>query len=277
MSGIMQSVATTQKIVPATGSVSFSYTGADQTWTVPTGVYRITVDIKGASGGNVSSATGGTGARVITTIPVVPGDTLRLVVGAKGNDGSNQGTTNVTCPYGGGGYGGRGGGNNTVYSGAAGGGYSGIFKLNTISVANALLIAGAGGGATTWQTVYTNGGAAGASGNASDGITNNVTSFGHSAGYGATTSSNGNAGTPYDPQTANPTAGSQLAGGHGGETTEPSWSGGGGGGAGYYSGGGATGGGSAIGGGGGGTSYVSNGTNTSYGTNTGNGSIAITY
>jgi hypothetical protein len=276
MAGIMQAIAANNPVV-VTGSASFAYTGADQTWSVPTGVYRITVTIKGASGGNVSSATGGTGASITTTIPVVPGDTLRLVVGAKGGDGSNQGTTNVTCPYGGGGYGGRGGGNNTVYSGAAGGGYSGIFKLNNISVANALVVAGAGGGATYWQSIATNGGAAGTSGNASDGVSNNIVSYGHNAGYGATTSSNGSAGVPFDTQAVNPTAGSQLAGGHGGENTVASWSGAGGGGAGYYSGGGAVGGGAAIGGGGGGTSYILNGSNTSYTTNTGNGSIAITY
>lgn len=275
MTAIMQVMATSVPVT-STGSVSFSYTGADQTWTVPTGVYRITVDIKGASGGNASTATGGAGASITTTIPVVPGDTLRLVVGAKGGDGVNNGVTNITCPYGGGGYGGR-SGTGGVYSGAAGGGYSGIFQLNTISVANALVVAGAGGGATYWQTVTTNGGAAGTSGNASDGVTNNIAAFGHSAGYGATTSSNGSAGVTYDAQSVNPAGGSQLAGGHGGEVTTATWSGGGGGGAGYYSGGGATGGGSAIGGGGGGSSYILNGTNTSYGTNTGNGSIAITY
>ena len=275
MSGIMQSVATTKKLVPATGSVSFSYTGADQTWTVPTGVYSITTTIKGASGGNASSATGGTGASITTTIPVVPGDTLRLVVGAKGNDGVSGGTTNVLCAYGGGGYGGRSGGS-TVYSGAAGGGYSGIFKLNTISVANALVVAGAGGGATLFNVTPANGGAAGTSGNASDGV-NGDPALGHTGGYAATTSSNGIAGIPYDTQSVNPAAGSQLAGGNGGEVTTPTWSGGGGAGAGYYSGGGGAGGGTAIGGGAGGTSYILNGSNTSYTTNTGNGSIAITY
>jgi hypothetical protein len=276
MTGIMSAIASVGK---PSGTASFAYTGADQTWTVPSSITKITVTIKGASGGNASSATGGTGASITTTIPVVPGDTLRLVVGAKGGDGVNGGTTNVTCPYGGGGYGGRGGGGSNYYSGAAGGGYSGIFKLNTISVSNALVVAGGGGGATTWPqgSVYTNGGAAGTSGNASDGVSNQSGSYGHTAGYGATTSSNGNAGAPFDAQTVNPTAGSQLAGGHGGETTTSSWSGAGGGGAGYYSGGGAAGGGAAVGGGGGGSSYILNGLNTSYTTNTGNGSIAITY
>jgi hypothetical protein len=260
-----------------TGSASFSYTGTDQTWAVPRGVDEITVTVNGASGGNANVATGGTGASVTTTIPVTLGDTLKIVVGAKGDDGVNSGTTNVTCPYGGGGSGGRGGGNSGVYSGAAGGGYSGIFKNNTISVANALIVAGGGGGATTWQGQNANGGAAGTSGNASDGVSNTIEVYGHTAGYGATTSANGAAGTPFDAQAVNPAAGTQLIGGAGGQITEPTWSGAGGGGAGYYSGGGGSGGGSAIGGGGGGTSYILNGSGTSYSTNTGNGSITITY
>lgn len=254
---------------------SFSYTGADQIWTVPNGVTSITVTVKGASGGNTNvNAFGGAGASVTTTIAVTSGDTLRLVVGGKGGDGVNNSTTNVTGPYGGGGYGGRSGGS-TTFSGAAGGGYSGIFKLNTISVANALVIAGGGGGAGSWTTTVCSGGAAGTSGNASDGIGNY--SGNHVGGYAATTSSNGAAATPFDAQSVNPAAGTQLAGGHGGEVTSATWSGGGGGGAGYYSGGGGAGGGASVGGGAGGTSYILSGTSTSYSTNTGDGSITITY
>lgn len=273
MAGIMQSVST---IATSThGTASFSYTGADQTWTVPSGITRITVTVRGASGGNVSTATGGAGATVSTTVSVTPGDTLRLVVGAKGGDGSLGGTSNPTCPYGNGGSGGRGAGS-PAYSGAAGGGYSGIFVSNSISVANALVVAGGGGGAALFSATNANGGAAGTSGNASDGV-NGSGGYGHVGGYGATTSANGSAGTPFDTQAVNPAAGTQLNGGAGGQVTSSSWCGGGGGGAGYYSGGGGVGGGNAIGGGGGGTSYVNAGSNTSYSTNTGNGAVSIVY
>lgn len=275
MSGLMQLIVSSVVIPVTSGTVNFSYTGADQTWTVPTGIYSITVTVRGASGGNASSATGGAGATVATTIPVIPGDTLRLVVGAKGNDGVLGGTTNITCPYGAGGIGGRGAGG-SAYSAGAGGGYSGIFKSNSISVANALVVAGGGGGATLFNVTISNGGAAGTSGNATDGV-NGSGSYGHVGGYGATTSSNGAAGIPFDTQLVNPSAGTQLVGGAGGQVDGSTWGGGGGGGAGYYSGGGGAGGGGAIGGGGGGTSYILNGSNTSYTTNTGNGSLSIVY
>ena len=275
MSGIMQSVVSSVVIPVTHGTVNFSYTGADQTWTVPTGVYSIAVTVRGGSGGNASSATGGAGATVATTISVIPGDTLRLVAGAKGNDGVLGGTTNITCPYGAGGIGGRGAGS-SAYSAGAGGGYSGIFKNNSISVSNALVVAGGGGGATLFTTTLSNGGAAGTSGNATDGV-NGGGSYGHVGGYGATTSSNGAAGVPFDGQLVSPTAGTQLAGGAGGQTDAAGWGGGGGGGAGYYSGGGGVAGGAAIGGGGGGTSYILSCSSTSYSTNTGNGSLSIVY
>ena len=273
MTGIIQAVITAS--TSTHGTATFSYTGADQTWTVPSGITKITVTVRGASGGNVSTATGGAGATVSTTVSVTPGDTLRLVVGAKGGDGSLGGITNPTCPYGGGGAGGGGAGG-SAYSGSAGGGYSGIFVGNSISVANALVIAGGGAGAGVFSGTNANGGAAGTSGNASDGV-NGSGSYGHVGGYGATTSANGAAGTPFDSQSVNPVAGTQLNGGTGGQVTGATWAGGGGGGAGYYSGGGGAGGGAAIGGGGGGTSYILSGTNTSYASNTGNGSISIVY
>ena len=120
MTGIMQSFATAS--TSSHGTATFSYTGTDQTWTVPSGITKITVTVKGASGGNTSSAVGGAGASVTTTVSVTPGDTLRLVVGSKGGDGALGGTSNTTCPYGGGGAGGRGSGG-SAYSGGAGGGY----------------------------------------------------------------------------------------------------------------------------------------------------------
>lgn len=274
MTGIIQAVITAS--TSTHGTATFSYTGSDQAWTVPSGITKITVTIKGAAGGNSSTATGGNGASIITTISVTPGDTLRLLVGAKGGDGVSGGTSNTTCPYGGGGSGGRGSGG-SAYSGGAGGGYSGIFKNNSISLANALVIAGGGGGAGVFSGTNSNGGYGGGILNAADGG-NGGGAYGHVGGYGATTSANGAAGTPFDSQSVNPTAGTQLNGGAGGQVTGATWAGGGGGGAGYYSGGGGAGGGAAIGGGGGGTSYILAGSNTSYpAQNTGNGSISIVY
>ena len=51
---------------------TFSYTGANQTWTVPSGITSIVVDVYGG-GSN------GAGARVQATVPVTPGQTLSLI------------------------------------------------------------------------------------------------------------------------------------------------------------------------------------------------------
>lgn len=48
--------------------VTFSYTGAQQTWGVPAGVTSVTITATGARGGNA----GGLGARVAATYAVTP-------------------------------------------------------------------------------------------------------------------------------------------------------------------------------------------------------------
>lgn len=261
---------------PATRSVSFAYTGAEQSWTVPAGITSITVTVKGAQGGGAGTNIGGTGASITTTLSVTPSTNLKVVVGAQGGAGVNQGTSVTTCPYGGGGTGGyTTGAGSGYYSGGAGGGYSGLF-VNAVSAGNTMIIA-AGGGGAAYGSQRVNGGAAGTSGNGSDG--SGTYSTYHCAGYGATTTANGAAGVPYDAQGVNPTVGQQLIGGNGGSvgSAQGMWAGGGGGGAGYYSGGGGASGGGAMGSGGGGSSRVVSGTNTSYSSNTGNGSVSITY
>lgn len=59
-------------------TVTFNYTGAAQTWTVPPCVYNISVSVKGAQGGGP----GGLGATVLNpTIAVTPGQVLQINVG----------------------------------------------------------------------------------------------------------------------------------------------------------------------------------------------------
>jgi hypothetical protein len=248
------------------GTVTFNYTGAVQTWTVPTGVTSITVDAYGAQGGSYASFTGGLGGRVQTTLTVTPGSVLRIVVGG-------QPTTNATV-YG---YGGDGGGNNANTStvGKAGGGLSGIFSNVGITQAASFVIAGGGGG----SSVSFSGGAAGAPNGSNGGQAN----YGGSSegGKSASQAAGGAAGIPFDPQNTNPTAGSALNGGNGGVINISTWNGGGGGGAGYFGGGGGAGGGASQGAGGGGASYVNTSfaSSTTYtsGSRTGNGTISITY
>jgi hypothetical protein len=78
-------------------SMTFNYTGGNQTFTVPSGVKKITITANGASGGagygffSEYSAPGGLGGRTKATIPVHSGETLTVVVGGNGADGGFNG------------------------------------------------------------------------------------------------------------------------------------------------------------------------------------------
>ena len=67
---------------------TFEYTGAEQSFKVPAGVTSIEVDALGAAGaGHQKGYIGipGHGGRVKATIPVKPGQTLRIFVGGSGS------------------------------------------------------------------------------------------------------------------------------------------------------------------------------------------------
>ncbi len=247
------------------GSITFTYTGAVQTWTVPSGVTSLSVDAYGAQGGS-STAAGGLGGRVQTSLTVTSGAVLNIVVGG-------QPTTNAAV-YG---YAGAGGGNNanTSTAGKAGGGLSGIFSNVGITQAASYVIAAGGGGSTAGYA-----GAAAGAPNGSNGAQGNYSGKSE-GGKGATQSAGGAAGSSIDPQTTAPTAGIAINGGNGGAVNTSTWGGGGGGGGGYFGGGGGGGGGASIGAGGGGSSYVNvtyaSSTTYTSGNRSGNGQIIITY
>jgi hypothetical protein len=81
--------------------VSFGYTGAVQTYTVPAGVGSITLQIAGAGGGGGGAdeggagGNGGSGATVTATLLVQGGSVLSIYVGGGGKPGyaSNFGHT----------------------------------------------------------------------------------------------------------------------------------------------------------------------------------------
>lgn len=235
--------------------LTFNYNGSDQTWVAPLNCTKAYVTVQGASGGNSASGFGGKGANIHGFVDITPGGTYTIVVG-----GQPQGLNNRVATYG---YGGNGGFNqaNTANNGSAGGGLSGIF-LGTPSIANAIVI-GAGGGGGRGQASGQSGGNATVLYNAwnqtlkYDGTDGAVRSgsFPNAAGKRGTGTAGGAAGTPTDTQVVNPTSGSALQGGNGGNINASTQVGGGGGGAGYYGGGGAASGGDATGGGGGGASY----------------------
>jgi len=180
---------------------TFSYTGADQTLTVPAGVTSISVDLRGAGGGNQGNAgAGGTGGKTVGTLAVTAGEVYKIVVGQAGR-------LTTGSSYGGGGAYTAGNGN-----GGGGGGYTGIF-LNSVSQANAKAIAGGGGGGAY-------GGSTGGSGGGSTGG-----SDGQSLATGGTQSAGGSA--------SGSRAGSALQGGNAAGSGN-----GGSGGGGYWGGGG---------------------------------------
>ena len=224
---------------PPVTSQTFSYTGAIQNFTVPTGVTLINVSMWGGGGAsnNVSdgaAAKGGAGGFVKFTIAVTPGESLTVNVGGKGSmpviqyrqPGGAGGmsallrsATYLGISGGGGGGGGYGNSNNDSWGGSGGG-----------------TTANSGGNASIYAT----------------------------GGGGGTQSAGGTGGTPGPGQN-----GASLQGGNGSGsnlTTLGGWPNGGnastnqehggGGGGGYYGGGGGGGDGTWGAGGGGGSSYT---------------------
>jgi hypothetical protein len=241
---------------------TLTFTGSDQTWTVPANITSILVEAYGAQGGSKDVA-GGLGGKVQAIIKVTPGETLYIMVGGQPSLNS------VTAVYG---NGGNAGTNNSNISkqGAAGGGMTALFRSSVV-MSNVLLVAGGGGGAATGRI----GGNAG-------GLVGDVSVSDYTRGGKGGTQSNGGArGSELDSQVIAPTAGQLGVGGTGGTINTTTWNSGGGGGAGYYGGGGGAGGGDYFGAGGGGSSYVTPVNTASVkhftASNSGNGFMIIHY
>lgn len=207
-----------------TVSQTFVYTGGEETFGVPAGVSSIEVKAVGGSGGSADRS-GGAAAQVTGSLGVIPGETLYVEVGGRGQDGGSGGA---------GGF--NGGGN----GGAGGGGASDVRtapRSDGLSPDTRLLVAaGGGGGGLVGEN---HGGAGGAAGEAGEESGGNLT------GGGPGTQTSG--GAPGGGGCGTGEAGRLGFGGEGGGCSYR----GGGGGGGYYGGGGG-GGGSANGGGGGG-------------------------
>lgn len=255
-------------------SLLFSYTGAPQTFTVPTGVSELTIDAWGATGGGSVSGgpDGGRGGEEKATLLVTAGESLTIIVGQWGGQGSCA--SPGKCTAGAGGYGGGGAGGN--YRAGGGGGGSFVF-----GPAGRLLLAAGGGGGNPNGTGSggagggTEGGVAGSNASSPDypvespaargGGGGTETAGGAGGSYGNLTTSScgrdGNAGTSGSGPATGPS--SFAPGGKGGdilfEQTPCYFAGlgsGGGGGGGYYGGGGGGSGYYSGGGGGGGSGYV---------------------
>ena len=231
------------KYVPTLQTITFTYTGSNQTFTVPSTISpaSVTLYMWGAGGGGNTNY-GGAGAMVQGILPVTPGESLTIVVG-------QGGTIDGSTTYGGGGAGAgnmAGGsapgigysGNGFPQNAGSGGGRSAIQRGGT-DPTNDIVVAGGGGGGTYFSS--DRGGAATFSGTANSGT-------GGLPGLGGTQTAGGaGGGTGF--------YGQGLGGsrGIGGNTYNTNiYNGGGGGGGGYYGGGaGGTNGGDGAGGGGG--------------------------
>ncbi|GHF39405.1 hypothetical protein GCM10018790_16520 [Kitasatospora xanthocidica] len=209
-----------------TNCARFTYSGGDQTFTVPAGVSSVYARLWGAGGGGSPSSYytgqyGGAGGGYTTgTIAVTAGQKLTVTSGQGGVMNS------TTTAYGGGGAGGRGGAGGGQATGATGGGMSAVWNGNYGTTA--LLIAGGGGGSSPGADAGTP--AAGGGGGTNGGQDSRPAS----SGRGGTQTAGGAAATQTSCGSA--TAGSRFTGGSGAPNAGNE--GGGGGGGGYYGGGG---------------------------------------
>ncbi|MCR5889674.1 tail fiber domain-containing protein [Hymenobacter sp. J193] len=257
-----EAVSAVDQFVGPASSITFSYTGGVQTYTVPAGVTSLQVEARGAQGGantggggnqyglEYGPQPGGLGARVQATLAVTPGQVLYLYVGGAGRPATNDSGSNGSGGFNGGGNGGFISYASPPRGGGGGGGASDIrTSASGGTYADRLLTAGGGGG----------GGGQGSGG-----------------GGGAP---NGADGTGTENSGATQTSGNAL--GQGGNNFPNEFAAGGGGG--YYGGGfggGSDGGVYGAGGGGGGSSWVTptGGSNVQLTAtyNAGNGVIILT-
>ncbi|MAM29971.1 MAG: hypothetical protein CMC13_13190 [Flavobacteriaceae bacterium] len=268
---------------------TFNFTGASQTFIVPTGVTSVSIDAFGAAGQDMiiedfDPSTGGLGGQASGELAVTPGDVLTIFVGGAGTDGV------------GGFNGGEVGGFGTPTTGTGGfagsGGGASDVRIGGTSLTDRIIVAGGGGGS---GRDYVNGtctpcgiGGDGGAGGGFTGIDGEDPSWSGilgsfpnvgAGGKGGTPTMGGAAGDGPNGPAGNP--GALGIGGAGVNGTQSVASGGGGGG--YYGGGSGGGGDSGNGvagaGGAGGSSYVGGVTSgtTNPGIRAGDGEVIITY
>jgi len=215
---------------------SYLYTGAPQTYTVPSGITSINIKAWGGGGGGVGATySGGNAAMVTGNLAVTPGEELTIKVA-----GGGAGFLNGSGGYVGGGTGDK--THSIDFTGGGGGGGCTIIQRGTTN-----LVMVSGGGGAGW---YANGGYGSGDGISSAGSGgNDYINTSNTGGGGAYYPSNGGAGGIADNGGSAGDPGDFSKGGNSGDYLS------GGGGSGWYGGGG---GGGLAAGGGGGISLVSN-------------------
>lgn len=112
--------------------MTYDATKTVRKWTVPPGVTKLQVIVKGSGGVKAYTQPGGVGALVQAVLPVSAGDELTIAIGGPGT-GVGAGKTNSLTM------------GDPTYKHGGGGGLVGIF-LGDIKQSNALVVAGSGGG-----------------------------------------------------------------------------------------------------------------------------------
>lgn len=286
---------TSPSCVTASGTTTctYSYTGAEQSFTVPAGVTSATFSAYGAKGGiDGDFHPGGLGARATATIAVSPGSMIEVDVGGRGVDGTLTGVSGAGG-FNGGGAGGASVGDASTDNAPApgGGGGASDLRMGTCAATSScgldarVLVGGGGGGAGAAGTIDTQGGGGGypAGGDGHD-VDPTRPFLPRTAGGGSggtqSTGGPGGAGESGCGETAGGT-GAAGTGGQGGnaQTDATKADGGGGGGGGYYGGGGGGGGcqGDEGGGGGGGSSFGPNDATFDNAVGSGDGLVTISY
>ena len=211
--------------------LTFTHTGANQTFIVPPFVQNIFIKAWGAGGAQgQGNSFGGPGGYATGNLAVVTGQTLTIIVGRGGQPKS------IATTYGGGGGGGGDTSGNGLH-GSSGGGRSAVRLSNGTEV----LTAGGGGGSAgaTGNPVWSNGGAGGGLVGINGWINNPGNQI--APGVGGTQISGGAGGTYYIQPNGNGFDGYQYQGGQGGTCITINAGAGGGGGGGYFGGGGGSG------------------------------------
>jgi len=219
-----QDVEDYQGVTVTPGTSTFTHTGSDELFTVPSGVSSITVKMWGAAGGGGQGEglqePGGPGGYATAVISVNSGATIIVQVGSGGRADTVFGSK--TYPNGGRGS------IRTGYMSGNGGGRSALF-IGAAQAGDALLIAGGGGGGSGNGGGNTGNGCHGGNGGGLSGLRGHSGYITETEGQGGTQTAGGN-GHVY---------GGQLSGADAGDGT-PFGSGvnqAGGGGDGWYGGG----------------------------------------
>ncbi len=152
-------VPTAAQAAPSTETVTFSYTGGLQSFTVPAGITQLTITATGAEGGlggrdsQGEPIPGGYKGRVTGTIDVTPGQVISVSVGGGGSRGASSTSAQSRASAGysplSGYSGGQGGmpGNRGSSGGGGGGGAATVLVVGD----NKIVAGGAGGGGGSGQ------------------------------------------------------------------------------------------------------------------------------